>query len=85
MGWESGYHNGVRCEACGKAVCVHCHPDYVKMDDCLGPPAPKAITNAAHIRTMSDEELAEFLCCIEWRLTEYKACLDWLQQPAEEV
>ena len=28
------YHNGVVCEVCGKAVCVHCNPQYDSMTDC---------------------------------------------------
>lgn len=28
------YRNGVVCEICGKAVCVHCNPDYDKLEDC---------------------------------------------------
>lgn len=32
--WENGYHNGVICEICGKSVCVHCNPDYDKIEDC---------------------------------------------------
>ncbi len=59
--FESGFHNGVICRDCGKAVCVCCHPDYMEMDDCPGAPAPKTVTNADYIRAMSDEELAEFL------------------------
>lgn len=41
-------------------------------------------TNAQKIRAMSDEELAKLLCCTGWRMFEYKECLEWLQQPAEE-
>lgn len=59
--FESGFHNGVICEDCGKSVCVCCHPDYVEMDDCPGPPTPKTMTNADHIRSMNDKDLAEFL------------------------
>ena len=44
------------------------------------------MTNADHIRSMSDEELAECLFQIGydngWGLKEY--ALEWLQQPAEE-
>ena len=40
-------------------------------------------TNADHIRSMSDEELAKLLCCTGWRMIEQKECLEWLQQPAE--
>ena len=42
------------------------------------------LTNAQKIRAMSDEELAKLLCCTGWRMFEYKECLEWLQQPAEE-
>ncbi len=42
-------------------------------------------TNADRIRAMSDEKLAELLCCMDWRLTEYKECLYWLQKPEEEA
>ena len=40
-----------------------------------------AITNADHIRAMTDEELAKLLCCTGWRMIEQKECLEWLQQP----
>ena len=44
------------------------------------------LTNAQKIRSMSDEELAKFLCQVgydhRWGLKEY--ALEWLQQPAEE-
>lgn len=32
--FDYGYHNGVVCEIYGKAVCVHCEPDWEKLDDC---------------------------------------------------
>ena len=32
--FDYGYHNGVVCEICGEAVCVHCNPDWEKLDDC---------------------------------------------------
>ena len=41
-------------------------------------------TNAQKIRGMSDEELAKLLCCTGWKMFEYKECLEWLKQPAEE-
>lgn len=57
----------------------------------LDRPKPyKAKTNADCIRTMSDEELANFLIGFLW-LTEiggkvcYKTIADWLHQPAEEI
>lgn len=46
----------------------------------------KPITNADRIRSMSDEELAEFLCHIEaYRTYGYYAAhgLDWLRRQAE--
>lgn len=98
--WESGFHNGVFCVDCGKNVCVHCNPDYMELDDCTGPQKPKVITNADHIRAMSAEELAEFLCHFRSDDAAEHACsgckaepycrsghngmIDWLQQPAKE-
>ena len=41
-------------------------------------------TNAQKIRGMSDEELANLLCCTGWRMFEQKECLEWLQRPAGE-
>lgn len=32
--WGYDYHNGVVCEVCGETVCVHCNPDYDKLEDC---------------------------------------------------
>lgn len=32
--WASGFCNGVTCEICGMSVCVHCNPNYDKMEDC---------------------------------------------------
>lgn len=32
--FDYGYHNGVVCEICGETVCVHCNPDYDKLEDC---------------------------------------------------
>ena len=43
-----------------------------------------AKTNAHKSRAMTDEELAKLLCCTGWRMFEYKECLEWLKQPAEE-
>ena len=42
------------------------------------------MTNADHIRAMSDEELAKLLCCTGWKMFKYKECLEWLKQPVEE-
>lgn len=47
---------------------------------------PVIITNAEHIRSMSDEELANLLSSA-WKSTDYEDCdyapdfLNWLQQP----
>ena len=98
--WEAGFHNGVFCVDCGKSVCVHCNPDYMEFDDCTGPQKPKVITNADRIRSMSDEELAEFLsdfkdCAKDCLVGKgVKDCSEicatsealrmWLQQPTEE-
>ena len=32
--WDFDYHNGVMCEVCGECYCVHCDPDYDKLEDC---------------------------------------------------
>ena len=56
-------------------------PDPEKARDCN---YFREMTNADRIRAMSDEELAELLCCTGWRMIEQKECLEWLQQPAEE-
>lgn len=60
---------------------------------------PEIVTNADRIRSMSDEELAEFLAEEQHRIANvvfqsagyglekqviYARRLDWLQQPAEE-
>lgn len=87
---ESGYHNGVYCEDCGKSPCIHCDPDWYEMDDCTGPPKRKPMTNADLIRARNDHELADmfssFICDINEGV-EYSdnpnRWLEWLQRPAE--
>lgn len=32
--FDYDYHNVVVCEICGEAVCVHCNPDWEKLEDC---------------------------------------------------
>ena len=81
--WEAGFHNGVFCVDCGKSVCVHCNPDYMEFDDCTGPQKQKVITNADRIRSMSDEELAQFIFELYEQPLE-DGYLQWLQQPAKE-
>ena len=98
--WESGFHNGPVCRACGKRPCISCDPDWEEMDDCPGD-TRKPMTKADRIRAMSDEELADALAreCIE-RESCYgcfayvkdlkcpaenaEAWKEWLQQTAEE-
>lgn len=62
-------------------------------DSCLAGDTPSnwkpgenyiADKNADHIRQMSDEELAEFLCASSWRQNEHNKCLEWLKKPVEE-
>lgn len=43
------------------------------------------ISNRDRIRAMTDDELAAFICCTGWRLSERKECLEWLQQEADEI
>lgn len=96
--WESEFHNGVYCERCGKTVCIHCHDDWEEMDDCVENKI-KSQTNADHIRSMSDEELAtsDLLSCpyrkylhdeckFGWCMREQtceECILEWLKQPAD--
>lgn len=78
-----------------------------KHDDCAtgsglvwpcGAYAPKIVTNADHIRSMSDEELAKIInnfnvcdnrtrdeCTMSYCGVCSVCVLDWLQQPAEGV
>lgn len=94
--FESGFHNGVICEDCGKSVCVCCHPDYMEMDDCPGVPAPKHMSNADRIRAMSDEDMAIMFAMLRADLTELDMQVrayrgqdvndnyDWLRRPCIE-
>lgn len=56
----------------------------------LDHPKPyKAKTNADHIRTLSDEDLANFLTDFSWLIENggkicYQTIAKWLQQPAKE-
>lgn len=77
--------------------CANCK----KLDDCMagsgltwpcGAYQPKQITNADRIRSMSDEELLDFMIKIVGNAMLCKSLgtepkyfsLDWLQQPAKE-
>ena len=72
----------VKCGSCiGKTLCGE--PEDTALV-CVDRVVGKPMTNADRIRGMSDEELAKLLCCTGWRMFEYKECLEWLQQPAEE-
>lgn len=63
-------------------LCIEC-PHFA---DSGGEYRESPMTNADRIRSMSDEELAEFLYQVgydhRWGLKEY--ALEWLQQPAED-
>ena len=77
-------------ESCGYEFCL---------DDCCPEFEAAVETNADSIRSMTDEELAEFLCkingCYQENCPGAKLCKfggglanglkKWLQQPAEEV
>ena len=74
----------IKCGSCiGKTLCGEPEDTaLVCVDRVIGKPT----TNAQKIRSMSDEELAEFLHQVgynhRWGLKEY--ALEWLQQPAGE-
>lgn len=74
-----------RCEICGE------WPDCPWKTDpeiMCGEFHPKPITNADRIRSMNDEELAEWLCDIAGWLPMYEGkmhpILDWLKQEAAQ-
>jgi hypothetical protein len=58
--------------------CIRCNPG-----PCGNRCEKKSLTNAEHIREMTDEELAVFLCLQGWLMDEQRDCLDWLKQPYE--
>lgn len=72
------------------SVCKHRVMDMCKKDDrpcifspdCFEPEEEKHMTNADHIRAMTDEELAEFL--IDLADDGNLKIREWLQKPAEE-
>lgn len=43
------------------------------------------VTNADHIRAMSNKELASLLCREGWRMDETQECLEWLEKPADKT
>ena len=74
------------------AKCTNCG-HYFRREDfpmCVLDEAPKPITNADRIRTMTDEELADYLdgvCHDLWQMfvaDPQKMWLDWLKQEATD-
>lgn len=73
-----------KCETCARKKYGYL------CDGCIHDPDNKDLyepmTNADSIRSMSDEELAEFLHQVgydhRWGMKEY--AIEWLQQPTEE-
>lgn len=60
-----------------------------QVDNCSGSPAPKVMTNADHIRSMNEEDLAEFLAYAwatpvrAWKQDSGEV-LSWLQEPCND-
>lgn len=71
------------CDTCKK---YPCDMDGTKLwHHCFAySPKPKPITNADHLRGMSDEELAEFLSGSWNKIYNYLDWLDWLKEEAGE-
>ena len=76
-----------------KGFCGECDRRYacdIDQDKCDEWPDPVPITNADRIRSMSDEELKEFICsnsqCKFCKFEGWGRCelLEWLQQPVKE-
>lgn len=44
----------------------------------------RKVTNAEKLRTLNNEELAEYLCTEGWEMSDFKECLEWLEQPADD-
>lgn len=38
------------------------------------------ITNADCIRAMTNEQLADLLCTVRWKMSERNECIEWLNQ-----
>lgn len=41
------------------------------------------MTNAEYIKSMDDEQLADLLCIIGWKMEEKELCLEWLKSNHE--
>ena len=72
MKCNSDYHAGICPARKRNGDCVSQYPCRHKIE----PPKPK--TNADHIRSMTDEELAEFL---HDAMLPHAYWMDWLKQP----
>ena len=81
------------------AICKHRVADKCKKDgrpcffseECFQPEEAKPMTNADHIRSMSDEELASYVICPTEKRCEFccepncnDCVLEWLKQPYKE-
>lgn len=91
----------MKCNKCSNAnICLD-HIEFPSLSGCTsGIPDRKVPTNADKIRSMSDEEMAEYLPCphmVNWKKENYNACvhpngkdgckkcmLNWLQTKAEQ-
>lgn len=84
-----------------KTICITCKADchnagtLSRIVDCSQYKPGRVLTNADHIRAMSDEELAKWLMIAGICIRDFEDCqcdgvscrqcrLNWLQQPAEE-
>ena len=84
------------CESClyeeydgSEEPCINCViPSEETPTEYFPKRPPKPITNADRIRSMSDEQLAEWLCDIAGWLPEYEGrmhpILEWLNEEATE-
>lgn len=84
------------CESClyeeydgAEEPCINCvKPSKETPTEYFPKRPPKPITNADRIRSMSDEQLAEWLCDIAGWLPEYEGrmhpILEWLKEEATE-
>ena len=74
------------CKTCESETCWNAgHDTYI--NKCSVFVSPKPVTNADRIRSMNDEELAEWLCDIAGWLPMYEGkmhpILDWLKEAVD--
>lgn len=83
--WESGFHNGVFCVDCGKAVCVNCNPDYMELDDCIGPQKPDAdeISKVPTLQAENAQLRGELEYEREHANAYYEECGQWEAETAQ--